>query len=65
MYGSGSPKRHRGYSNNRMTAVLDLGPYRRHMQQSKKVTTVHKYENKDGKLSYVGTPALKGTQSVP
>ena len=66
MYGSPSPKRHRGYSNNPATSFLDLGIWKRHLREKKKkVNTVKKYVNKDGKMSYVGTSSLKQTQSPP
>ena len=65
MYGGMSPKRHRGLSNNPYSASLDLGVYKRHVQQTKKVQTVRRYVNKEGKLSYVGTTSLKSTQSKP
>ena len=66
MYGSPTPKRHRGFSNNPGTSFLDLGAWKRAFQkQNKKVKTVQKYINKDGKLSYCGTKALKDTQSLP
>ena len=65
MYGSATPKRHRGFSNNPGTSFLDLGSWKRAFQKQKKVKTVRKYINKDGKLSYCGTKALKDTQSLP
>ena len=66
-YGSKSPKRHRGLSNNANAAQLDLGVYTRIMQiKQKKVETVRRYvSKKTGKAGYVGTKALKGTQPGP
>ena len=65
MYGVASPKRHRAYTNNKWAASLDLGVYKRALQQQKpKVETVKKYVNKKGQKAYVGTKALKSTQSM-
>ncbi len=63
-YGSITPKRHRGYTNNVAASKLDLGIYKR-SKQAKVVQTVRKYKKKDGSTGYVGTSHLKSTQSAP
>ena len=60
-----SPKRHRGYTNNVWASRLDLGVYTRAQQAKKNLKTVRRYVNSAGKKAYVGTKALKSTQSMP
>lgn len=66
-YGSETPKRHKGYTNNVNASRLDLGIYQRSRRAKcgKRVETVRKYQKKDGSMGYVGTRHLKGTQPGP
>lgn len=63
-YGADSAKPERGWCNNRNFQHLDKGPYNSY-GASPKVKTVIKTINKNGKVSYSGTPALKKTQPHP
>lgn len=63
-FGSLTPKRHRGFSNNPESAKIDLGVYARaKMAANKKLQTVKRYTKKDGSTGYCGTKHLKATQS--
>ena len=63
-YNASSPKPQRGWCNNKAFANLDKGPYRRSVQPKAKVQTVRKTISKNGKVSYVGTAALKGVTDL-
>ena len=62
-YGGMSCKRHHGFTNQKNAARLDLGVFRRSEQKKKKLQTVRRYTKQDGSVGYVGTKALKNTQS--
>ena len=64
-YGSVTPKRSKGFSNNRFVLNYNLG---RLKKSSAKVPedrkTIKKYVDKSGKQRFVGTKALKQTQNL-
>ena len=61
-YGSGSPKRHLGLTNNPYADALNMGRLKKKDREACTVKTVIKYRSKSGRVSYKGSPALKSTQ---
>ena len=73
MYGGPTPKRHVAYSNSSAIGLLDLGKLRGWAQKvrtmdargEKRVKTVEKYKDKQGRLRYKGSTGLKPSESDP
>lgn len=61
-YGSGSPKRHLGMTNNAWCDKLNKGKLSKAVREQCEVQTVVRYISKSGRPSYKGTSALKSTQ---
>lgn len=71
LYGGPTPKRHLGYSNSSGIRRLDLGALQGWAKKVRsqeaagiqRVKTVHKYQDKSGKVRYKGSKHLKSSES--